>query len=201
MHDDNLKPPQPRAINRTVGEPVDPWHDWQPQWHMRDKAQSITPHIRQEALAPTEPVQLRDRGGSREASCRRRIVDARLWDGLNPVLQDAALEIAAAYESLGRGMGLSVSNWQRVPGARGQAAGVDQGRLTGAYMDWARACTPAQISHSMVIDILCYGISCAALDRDRRVRRGMARANLEQGLQLYAQMRGWLRGRRTPPVF
>ena len=196
MHEDTLKPPT-RSRGRRPTDPVDPWHDWQPQWQGRDQGHNITPHQRQEALAPTEPVQRR----GAEAACRRRILDARLWDGLSPVLQDAALEIAAAYESLGRGMGLSVSNWQRVPGARGQAAGVDQGRLTGAYMDWARACTPAQISHSMVIDILCYGISCAALDRDRRVRRGMARANLEQGLQLYAQMRGWLRGRRTPPVF
>lgn len=182
----DIKTRAPRL--RSPRAPLDPWADWQPQWR---RTGAETPHDRQEKLNPTEEVPS-SRNRASPAPCRRRIVDARLWDGLSPVLQDAALEIARTYETLGRGLGFSTINLERTPGARGRA-GVDQGRLSGTYFDWANACAKDSVSHSLAIDVLCYGFSCAAIDRDRRVRRGTTRDNLIRALELYARLRGWLR--------
>ncbi len=60
-------------------------------------------------------------------------------------------------------------------------------------MDWSCACAREGISHAMVIDVICLGMSCSAVDRERRVRKGTARQNLHDGLMLYARMRGWVR--------
>ena len=173
------KQPQPAA------ELHDPWRDWQPQWQLRGGL-GDSPHDLQERHAPTEPVRLRHG----DSTCQRRIVDARLWDSLDALQQQAAIDIAMTYERLSRGMGFASSDWQRVPGGSG-GGGDGHALLAGPYIDWAKACALAKISHSMVIDILCFGISCTALDRDRRVRAGASRANLVAGLSLYAKLQGW----------
>lgn len=127
------------------------------------------------------------------------MVDARLWESLRGEEQDAAIEIAFSFEAITKGMGFATSNWRRIPGSRNPAGAANGfARLTSSYMDWARACQKEGISHSMVIDILCYGISCNALDRDRRTRRGFSRGNLVAGLSLYARLRGWTRQGQRP---
>lgn len=130
----------------------------------------------QEKHSPTVPVTVRASAERHDYACQRRLLDARLWDSLPREAQDAAVDIAFAYEALTKGMGATTSNWSRVPGARNPAAVANaHGRLTGRYMDWASACTREGISHSMIIDIVCMGFSCSALDRDRRVRKGTSR--------------------------
>ena len=191
MRDTSLTttPPPSRKTRKKPQTPPrlfdDPWRDWQPQWQGR------APHALQEKHAPTEPVRLRGQTRDQD-SCQRRIVDARLWEALDGAQQDAALAIAFAFEAMSKGLGFATSNWQRVPGAR-NPMGVANGhaRLTGTYVEWTEACHKAGVSHSMVIDILCFGITCRALDRDRRVRAGTSRQNLIEGLALYARLRGW----------
>ncbi len=64
-------------------------------------------------------------------------------------------------------------------------------RLINAYVEWAKRCAKAKVSHSMIIDILSFGFSCRALDRDRRLGKGSSRQNLMEGLSLYCELRGW----------
>lgn len=187
--------PSPRTSRTTPPVTADPWHDWQPQWH--DSKKASTPHSVQEKHSPTVPVTLRVSASRDDYTCQRRLLDARLWDSLPREAQDAAADIAFAYEALTKGMGAATSNWARVPGARNPAAVANaHGRLSGSYMDWAASCTREGISHSMIIDVICMGISCSALDRDRRVRKGTSRQNLHDGLMLYARQQGWVRGAR-----
>lgn len=191
MRDVTLLPPA-TPVKQQPAHLSDPWQDWQPRWQGR--GDTTTPHAQQETTHPTTPVTVRVNAERSEYVCQRRLLDARLWDSLPSEAQDAAGEIAFAYEALTKGLGFATSNWQRVGGGRNPMA-VANGfsRLSGTYMDWARACVTEHISHSMVIDVLCMGISCAALDRDRRVRSGTSRRNLQDGLMLYARLRRWLR--------
>lgn len=185
---DSIPPSLDKKINTSTAD-VDPWHDWRPHWGKGDKNPS--PHSLQESHHPTEAVHVRSGRGRDEYRTQRRLLDARLWDSLTPAQQDAAIAIAWAFEAMSRGLGFAASDWRRIPGSRG--AGLqDQGRLHGIYIDWTRACMRAGVSHSMIIDVLCFGISCTALDRDRRVRSGSSRHNLGEGLTLYARLRGWL---------
>lgn len=168
----------------------DPWADWKPRWTPGRKPQ--TPHDLQEKHSPTETAAVRLTAERRAQKSQRRIVDARLWDGMSPGQQDAAMEIAAAHDMMGRGLGYVMSNWERIPGCRGAEHVADMhARLINTYVDWTKRCARAKVSHSMIIDILCFGFTCRMLDRDRRLRTGHARQNLMDGLNLYCELRGW----------
>jgi hypothetical protein len=186
------RPPNPITEN-------DPWADWKPQWTAKnkDKQKSTAKPIQnadapahQERQSPTEAVRLR--GAHDGDTARRRIVDARLWDAMSAAQQDAALQIAEAYETMGRGLGYVTSDWQRIPGARGTGnAGAAHSRLIHGYVEWTKQCHREKISHAMMIDILVFGFSCRQQDRDRRLRSGSARKNLMDGLTLYCLLQGW----------
>lgn len=177
----------------------DPWADWQSQWHHARRPKNkkagkpATVHDRQESHSPTEAVTLRVSATRQEVRCHRRIIDARLWESMTPPQQDAAVEIAKAYETMGRGLGYIASDWQRIPGSRSHGGNIADAhsRLINRYIDWTKACHKEKISHSMIIDILAFGFSCRALDRDRRQRSGTSRQNLLDGLTLYCRLQGW----------
>lgn len=175
----------------------DPWADWKPQWRKpagkkRKKPQPPTPYDFQEKHSPTETVTAQRTATRAQNSCQRRIVDARLWQAMSAHQQSAAIDIARAFETMGRGLGYVTSDWRRVPGAHGPSSAADMhARLIGDYVDWTKRCHAENVSHSMVIDILVFGFSCRALDTDRRVRTGSARDNLLAGLSLYCRLRGW----------
>lgn len=158
----------------------DIWRDWRPEWPARPRRKSPSStvaqaaalqtadvHARQELLAPTTPVHLRGAAGGEDVT-RRRIVDARLWDAMSGTQQDAALQIAMAFETMGRGLGYVSSDWQRIPGAAGAGnAGAAHGRLVHGYVEWTKQCHREKISHAMIIDILVFGSSCRQQDRKR----------------------------------
>ena len=199
----NTAPPPAPDRRGSHADPFhDPWADWQPQWQQPPRrknnaahknAKPETVHDRQENHSPTEPVSLRVSGTRQDIRCQRRIVDARLWDAMTTPQQDAALDIARAYETMGRGLGYVSSDWQRVPGGNHLAGNIADAhsRLINRYIDWTKACHKEKISHSMIIDILVFGFSCRALDRDRRQRSGTSRQNLLDGLTLYCRLQGW----------
>lgn len=166
----------------------DPWEDWKPLWTGKKR----TVQDMQERHSPTEQVSVRLTAERRLHKSQRRIVDARLWEGMSAVQQDAAIEIAMAHEMLGRGMGYVLSNWQRIPGCSGPSnISEAHARLINFYTGWAQKCAKQKISHAMVIDVLCFGFSCRMLDHDRRQRPGGTRENLMKGLSLYCDLRGW----------
>lgn len=166
----------------------DPWANWKPEWTGKEK----TPHDLQEKKAPTEKVTLRLSGERQKHQSQRRIVDARLWDAMTAGQQDAALQIAFSFERMSRGIGYAQSNWQRIPGARGNGNIAEaQARLINHYIDWTTHCAKRKISHAMILDILCFGHSCRTVDRDRRQKNGTSRQMLMEGLSLYCERRGW----------
>ncbi|MDI1228257.1 MAG: hypothetical protein PSY14_11290 [bacterium] len=143
-------------------------------------------HSPTQSLTPNRPA-LRNL-----TEVRRRVTDARLWDRMTGAQQDAAQEIAFAFESMSQGLGFTTVNWERLPGACGPNNAIEaREKLLGDYVGWARGCHAAHISHSMIIDVLVFGFSCRALDHDRRVRSGWSRRNLLAGLTLYCRMKGW----------
>jgi hypothetical protein len=198
-------------FGRDFDRDFDPWADWKPQWQSLQRetkarrkgknpapaaagknSAAVGPHDMQERHSPTETVTTRLDAARTEERHQRRIVDARLWDGMSAPQQSAALEIARAFETMGKGLGYVTSDWTRIPGCRGPGHAAEiHSRLINAYVDWTKQCHREKISHSMVIDILVFGFTCRALDRDRRVRAGAARDNLLAGLSLYCQLRGW----------
>lgn len=182
---DDKRPHDPLSVEPAA---FDPWSDWKPQWTGKTR----TPQDMQEKHSPTKPVAVRFTAGRQLQQSQRRIVDARLWEAMTPSQQEAALAIAAAFEMMGRGMGYVISNWQRIPGCR-SAADVSEvnARLIKFYIEWAEKCAKAKISHAMAVDVLCFGFTCRALDRDRRLKNGRTRENLMRGLALYCELRGW----------
>ncbi len=179
----------------------DPWADWKPQWQGKPRAKNATPHDLQERHSPTQSVVLKLTAERQTVRSQRRIVDARLWEAMDDAQQRAACEIAIAYETMGRGLGYITSDWQRIPGANGPSnVGEAHSRLINSYVDWTKACHKEGISHSMAIDILVFGFSCKALDRDRRVRTGASRQNLMDGLTLYCGLKGWSSRKNGPSI-
>ena len=167
---------------------ADPWSSWSPQW----TGEKHTPHDIQEKHSPTQQVVVRLAAQRLLHQSQRRIVDARLWEAMTFIQQDAAIEIATAFEMMGRGMGYAANNWQRIPGCR-SASNVAEAHalLINFYIEWAKACTKRKISHAMVIDVLCFGFTCRMIDHDRRLKTGGTKENLLKGLTLYCQMKGW----------
>jgi len=175
-------PPPPSGILQ------DPWTDWQPVWTGKKR----TPQDMQEQHSPTEQIAVRLTAERQMQQSQRRIVDSRLWEAMTATQQDAAIRIAASFEMMGRGMGYVLSNWQRIPGCRGSSnVSEAHARMISTYVEWAQKCARKKISHSMVVDVLCFGFSCRMIDRDRRLKTGATRENMMQGLSLYCELMGW----------
>ncbi|MDD9901564.1 MAG: hypothetical protein OXT65_11330 [Alphaproteobacteria bacterium] len=178
------------ADDRERTPSTDPWSDWKPRW-TRKKQGKKTPHDFQEAQAPSETVTVRLSATRQQDTSRRRIVDARLWAAFSPAQQDAALHIAAAYEALGRGLGFTTSDWQRIPSTGGGNASEFHARQIKRYIAWTKECHREKIRHAMIVDILVFGLSLGESDKSRRVRKGTSRQNLLDGLDLYCKINGW----------
>lgn len=177
------------------------WTDWKPVWTIpsaqkRKIKKPVTPHDYQEQHSPTQPLRLKISATRQSSPARRRILDARLWDGLSGPQQDAALKINAAYYlmSKGRGFKISAPHADRISGTGPRDESEYQMQMVQFYLDWAQQCQRHKISHAACIDILVFGKSCAAADKDRRLRKGWAKTNLIAGLDLYCKMKGWPAG-------
>jgi hypothetical protein len=157
------------------------WSTWKPRWTGGRK----TPHDFQEQHEPA--ARLPD-------GRLRRIVDARLWEAMAPLQQEAAMQIADSFDLIHNGIGYASNNWQRLSEGRGSGGNVSEARarLANIYFDWARKCAAQKISHAMVVDVLCFGHSCRAVDRNRRLKNGSTKINLMKGLALYCELRGWV---------
>ncbi len=137
----------------------------------------------------TEEVAIHTTPNRQPQKIQRRIVDNRLWGAMTAMQQQAALRIAVSHEMMGRGLGYVSSNWERIPGCRGSSNVSEMhAQMIDRYVKWAQECTKQKISHSMVLDILCFGFSCRAVDQNRRMRTGSARKNLMLALDLFCKI-------------
>lgn len=155
------------------------WKEWTPIWTEK----KTTPHDFQEKHSPTTKL---------SRNTKSRITDIRLWNCMTSPQQDAAFEIAASFETLTKGIGYSSVNFEKIPGSK-SSYNISElhAELINIYMQWGRKCIKRNISHSMIIDILCYGLSCSRSDRERRIRKGSSKNNLLGGLEVYCELRGW----------
>lgn len=184
-HDDAAHRPLPEDSH-------DPWADWKPQW---SKGRAKTPHDFQERHAPTRAVEIKVTHERSIRQARQRLLEARLWDGLAPVLQDAVIEIERAFSLMSKPVGYHVSNFStpRVDQCRADLTGLFAA-ISKSYMTWATDCQRARLSHAAALDIIAFGQSCRAVDRARRMKNGWARENLGLCLALWCKMRGWPEG-------
>ena len=167
---------------------IDPWQGWNPCWTEAE----LTPQDWQETHSPSENTQVKLPEQKNSQAVNRRIVDARLWESMTADQQSAAIKINLAFEMMSRGMGYAQSNWQRIPGCKSASnIGEAHARMINVYIAWAKECAVKKISHSMAVDVLCFGFSCQMIDCDRRLRKGSTRCNLLAGLTLYCELRGW----------
>jgi len=129
----------------------------------------------------------------------RRSSEAALWASLAkvPDHERAACRIGGAFAVLDRGLGLQQSLLARAMrednegGPRPDPAWV--ATLLFDYFAWGKECTRRGISHAAIMDVLGYGKSCRAVERERRRRNGWARDELGLGLDLYGVLKGWRR--------
>ncbi len=168
---------------------------WAPKWTKTSKRDDIpkTTHDAQERHSPTMSASLLKPGDSQRSHHRRRILDARLWGALSDNQQNAALMIDTSYHAISKGLGYrsSAPHLERIQSSARHEMNDHQASLIALYVDWAKHCTREGLMHAACVDILIFGKSCAAVDRDRKVRKGWAKQNLIDCLTEYCLLRGW----------
>lgn len=160
-------------------------------------ADGAQPSDWQERIEPTEAVEVTISRSTRRVReiCRRRVVEARLWDAMSGDQQGAAERIAGGFEVITAGLGASGMRL----GVRGDRSYGDPWEgargLIEDYWAWAKRTQRQELSVAAALDVLAFGLSCREVDRRRRKRKGWARGNLFEALEVYCDVKGWS-GRR-----
>lgn len=126
---------------------------------------------------------------------RRRKADARVWDSFSPEQEKAAEQIQAAWSVLAGDVNVKIG---RYGSNGGRPLGEDKRvQLVGYYREWANNARKDGFDASAIMEILCYGAGLREVERDRRRRNGWAKDNLHDGLDRYAELRGWIARKNT----
>ncbi len=134
--------------------------------------------------SPLIATRIRPEGQKRKHPCQRRLLDARLWESLTPRQQSSAMAIDRSFRILSRGMGMRLSGFLQNLGGGGASHDGDADALS-LYFSWGRRLQDKGLSHTAAMDIIAYGRSCREVDSLRRKRKGWARDNLGQALDLW----------------
>ncbi len=155
----------------------------------------------QERHSPTEEVVLRDldgRGKRVLRSARRRKIDARLWDGLSSHQQDAAEAIVQAYQDIVRGLGFSTMLFQQpeviLALTHHGPEFTREDRVAARYRAfswWVSRAELNEIDWQAILAVLIEGFSVREVDCRAGRRKGWARQNLADGLDLFCRLKGW----------
>ena len=151
----------------------------------------------QEQHSPTEPVmvtlataiQINVDGKTfkvvrQQQLCRRRRDDARLFESLSEKQQRAFELIGMAFRAVTQGCGWNIRSMEAI--GRGTSSFSEhQLELRDHYRAWVDKCRKAGLHIGMSLDIVAFGLSCRAIDSERRVRKGTARLNLAECLDLW----------------
>lgn len=147
------------------------------------------PEAYQEVHSPTVSVEVKISGTRNKEQCRRRLLDARLWDVLSDDQQRAAVYIEIGHRAFTRGMGISPPKYERTD------PGKHQDGLTGyveRYFDWCEETRRFGVNAMVTIDVLCFGLTLRNVDRTHKRRKGWSRDQLHRALDLYAMQQGWV---------
>ncbi len=153
----------------------------------------------QERHSPTEPVVLRDLGGRGKRvlqTARRRKVDARIWEGLSSYQHDAAEAIMRGYHELTRGLGFGTMPFQQPEVVMALSyRSIDRDQQTAYRLHdlsrWMQRAEAQGIDWSAILSVLVMGYSLRDQDLLARRRKGWARQNLADGLDLFCRLKGW----------
>lgn len=145
----------------------------------------------QERHSPTVPVTVRILGLGRatDTRARRRKDDADLMLRLSVVQMACAEELREAYVAIVGEVSIRCANYEgSVRGGRpGAAAWLPLTDLTTQYRAWQIKCgrRRPRVNTGVVLDVICKGMSCRAIDAQRGRRAGYAAQEVRQALTIW----------------
>lgn len=159
------------------------------------QADWMNPEAWQSMHSPTEDVMVRYRQEGKRTieirQCRRRLTDARLWDGLTHEQQQAASDIEFGYRVITHGLGVKLQSFERRDKSHNAGGSGHAAALSSDYIAWAKAAQLDRIDHAAIMLVLAEGMAPSRVDTSRRRRRGYTRGQLIDGLNLYCKQQGW----------
>lgn len=114
---------------------------------------------------------------------------------LTGMQQDASKEMEFAVRARTVGTGAAVSKYTPL-GGPGAARGDISAATDKTWRDWAEMAPKRRIMVAVVIDCLVEPKTLGQVERDHRMRRGQAMEQFALGLDLWCELRGWIRGPR-----
>lgn len=121
-----------------------------------------------------------------------RVLKSEVWrhNRLTDMQIDAQKEMEFAWRQRTSGLGAAVSKYGlKRGGSRPDNAGIDA-----SWAEWVRLAHQRRIMINAVIDCLTEPKTLPQVEHDRRMRRGQAFTNYAAGLDLWCEVRGWIRG-------
>lgn len=151
----------------------------------------------QETHSPTVEISVDDPEATRKV--RRNVTRVRqseAWrhNRLSGMQRDAEKEMEFAWRQRTAGLGAAVSKYGLQRGASTRAdlgSSVDQ-----SWCEWAKLSVGRRIMIAAVIDCLAEPKTLAQVELDHGMRRGQAFENYAKALDLWCEVRGWIRGPR-----
>jgi hypothetical protein len=107
--------------------------------------------------------------------------------------RDAERELELAWRSLTSGLGASRSKLMFEPRGHHDSQSDVAANVGEVWREWHREAGRRGIDQRAVIDVLTEPKTLAQVERDRRLRRGHAFAIYSRALDLWAELRGWMR--------
>lgn len=120
-----------------------------------------------------------------------RSIDRRTWDDFSPDQKQAAQEIYYGAREYLKHMGPRVSRYTDAVAGMPYDNEKREREVWDALKKWAKECANYKVSTHMVIDYLIIGKSMVEIDRENKRRKGTAKKNLLEALDIYSQIRGW----------
>lgn len=182
--------------------PSDAYGDsYKRQW-MRRRAELVAAIGRRDAKRRDEERTVEVVGEDPEDSKRRRTAimrcnkaDAWRHNQLNGMQREAEKELGFAWRlRTGDGPRLAVSKY----GARssgGSPSRMDLGAdIEAMWLEWHRMAPIRGVMADPVVELLTAPTTLTDIERNHRMRRGQGLANHVRGLDLWCELRGWIRG-------
>lgn len=122
-----------------------------------------------------------------------RVLQSEAWrhNRLDGMQRDAWQEMALAWQTRTVGLGPSRSKYGLNGGGFPSGYKLDQ-----EWRDWCAAAIDRRIMVAVVIDCIAEPKTLTQIERDHRLRRGQAMDQFILALDLWSELRGWLRGPR-----
>lgn len=206
------KPKKPKAV-RTEEDlraeldalgPVAQYPEGRIAW-FRARTAAIDRHRRRARMTDTESLQERnfptveiavdDPEATRKVRKNlTRVRQSEAWrhNQLSGMQRDAEKEMALAWRANTSGMGAAVSKYNPL-GATGDGGIELSAEISQTWRDWFKEARRRRIRRTVVIDCISEPKTLVEIERDWRLKPGQAFVHYVRGLDLWCQLRGWVR--------